>query len=253
MQRKVIDKKNVKREIANRTSNRSQNNQVKTFDIKNLDINVKPRTENQKAFLQLIDDKEITIGAGYAGTGKTYLACAKALMLLKEGKYNKIVLIKSVTGLPGEDIGWIPGSIESKMEGTMFSFMFNFNKLVGDENTEHLKDNNYIEVLPLTYIRGISIDNAIIICDEVQNLDYDKCETLLTRLGSNSKLILIGDERQIDLKDKKSSVLDFLCEKFKDASPKISTIRFLKEDIVRNPLIKLIEEIFDKYKDEMKK
>lgn len=225
----------------------------KVFDISKISINLKCKNENQKKFLHLIGEKEIIIAAGYAGTGKSILACMKSLQLLKEGKYKKIILIKSMTTLRDQELGHLPGSIDDKMMGAMFSFMYNFHKLIGEENTTALIENGYIQIIPLAFIRGLSIDDSIIIADELQNLSLDVCQTLLTRIGFNSKLIGLGDERQIDLRNKKTSSLSFIFEKFSNLKhDDIGTIRFTKEDIVRNKLIKIIEDIFDENTDKLK-
>ena len=213
-------------------------------DVSAIHVDVKYKTENQKNFAKLIKEKEITIAAGYAGTGKTFLSCVEALKLLKTGKYHKIVLIKSVTELKGEGIGFLKGTMEEKMFPFMFSFKTNLYKIIGKEHTEALEAGGFIEILPLAYIRGMNIDNSIVIVDEAQNISLDNMKTIMTRIGTNSKMIILGDSKQIDLLQKKESSLDRVFEKFKDKEA-FGTIRFEKDDQVRNPLINLIEESFD--------
>lgn len=215
--------------------------------LENTNINLKCKTENQKKLLNLIKEKEVIICSGPAGCGKTYLSCAEAIKLLKlKIGYDKIVLIKSVITLKTEDIGYIKGSIEDKMEPVIYSFINNFEKLIGKEKTEKLKEFGLIEVLPIGYLRGINIDNALVIIDEVQNINIDNIRTILTRLGTNSKMILLGDYNQIDSKSKKDTALKFLLDKFKDIE-EIGTLELGLEDVVRNPLIKKIEPIFIEY------
>lgn len=218
--------------------------QPKSTGVSSINIDVKYKTENQKNFAKLIKDNEITIAAGYAGTGKTFLSCVEALKLLKTGRYNKICLIKSVTELKGEGIGYLKGTLAEKMFPYMFSFKMNLYKIIGKELTEFLEANGMIEILPLAFIRGINIDDSIVIVDEAQNISLDNMKTIMTRIGTNSKMIIVGDSKQIDLVKKKESSLEIVLEKFKDKES-FGTIRFEKTDQVRNPLINLIEESFD--------
>lgn len=212
--------------------------------LSGMSIDVKYKTENQKKFAKLIKEKEITIAAGYAGTGKTFLSCVEALKLLKLGGYGKIILIKSVTELKGESIGYLKGTLHEKMFPYMFSFKSNLYKIIGQEMTEFLETNGMIEILPLAYIRGMNIDNSVVLIDEAQNISLGNMRTIMTRIGTNSKMIITGDSKQIDLVKKSESSLEKIFEKF-GADPNFGTIRFEKDDQVRNPLINIIEQGFD--------
>lgn len=213
-------------------------------DFAGMSIDVKYKTENQKKFAKLIKDKEITIAAGCAGTGKTFLSCVEALKLLKMNKYKKILLVKSVTDLKGESIGYLKGTLHEKMFPYMFSFKSNLYKIIGKDMTEFLEQSELIEILPLAYIRGMNIDDSIVIVDEAQNISLSNMRTIMTRIGSNSKMIIIGDSKQIDLTNKRESSLERIYEKF-SVNEKFGAIRFEREDQVRNPLINEIEEGFD--------
>lgn len=207
-------------------------------------INIKCKSENQKKLITSIKTKDITICSGLAGTGKTYLSCAEALNLLKtDPKIKKIVLVKSVTTLKEEELGFLKGSLAEKMEPVMYSFTGNFEELVGIEKYQALKAERIIEERPIAYVRGVTIKNAVVIIDECQNISIDNMRTLMTRIGEDSKYILLGDERQIDLKDKKKSSLKIVMEKF-EKHPEFGIVRLGKEDVVRHKLINLIEDVF---------
>ena len=210
-------------------------------------IDLKCKNERQKLFIKLINSKDIVICAGPAGTGKTFVACAEALKLLtSQGcTYKKIIIAKSVTVLEGEEIGFLKGTLQDKMEPFIIYFMDNFHKLIGKELSNTLLANDMIEVLPLAYIRGRSIDNAIIIVDEAQNISLRNMRSTMTRLGENSKMIIVGDTRQIDIKKAEVSSLEKVISFFSNME-EIGIMEFHKEDIVRNPLIIKIEEIFEK-------
>ena len=234
-------------------STKSDNKKIEKeelFNVQKLRIELKCKNESQKKFSNLIDKSTITICAGPAGTGKTYIACAKALKLLKmDTNYSKIILVKSVTELEGESIGYLKGDLKEKMYQYMLSFIDNFNKIIGEDLTTKMMDMGIIQVLPLTYIRGRSIDNAIIIVDESQNISLKNMRSTLTRIGENSKMIVMGDTKQIDLKDKRLSSLDKVISMFEEKDG-FGTMSFQVKDIVRHPIVKMIEDEFDKLDEE---
>lgn len=134
-------------------------------------------------------------------------------------------------------------TMKEKMEPFIYSFMHNFEKVIGKYNVEALRNAGMIEELPIAYMRGINIDNSITIIDEAQNISIDNIRTIMTRLGENSKMIFLGDENQIDMKKKSESSLNFIINKFKDFD-EVGTVVLGEDDVVRNPLIKKIEQIF---------
>lgn len=212
--------------------------------IEQYKVNLKCKTSNQKILSNLIKEKEVVICSGPAGSGKTYVTCSVALELLKnDPRYKKIIIVKSVTTLKDEEIGYIKGTVKEKMEPYVYSFIHNFNKIIGESSVSQLRDGNYIQELPIAFIRGINIDNAIVIIDETQNINIDNVRTIMTRLGENAKMIFLGDENQIDMRKKNDSSLQFIINKF-ELVDEIGTIRLTDDDIVRNPLIKKIEQIF---------
>tara|TARA_Y100000401_G_scaffold117565_1_gene127173 strand:+ start:5880 stop:6629 length:750 start_codon:yes stop_codon:yes gene_type:complete len=223
-------------------------NKEEDLVLSTLSVNIKCRTENQKKLINSIKQNEITICSGLPGTGKTFLSCAQALKLLKSknpGKYKRIVLIKSVTTLKNEEIGFLKGSLEEKMEPYIDSFMDNFRKLIGKARTGKLRSLGLVEVLPIAFARGRSIDNSIIIIDEAQNISTDNIRTLMTRIGDDSKMVILGDVKQKDIRNKKDSALELVLEKFKDI-PNFGCVELRNpNDVVRNPIIKTIEEVFE--------
>tara|TARA_Y100000592_G_scaffold45466_1_gene72130 strand:- start:285 stop:1022 length:738 start_codon:yes stop_codon:yes gene_type:complete len=220
-----------------------QNNTEEKRISDTMTVNVKCKTENQKTLVNAIKEKEVIICSGPAGTGKTYLACAEALKLIKRyAKYKKIVIVKSVTTLKNEEIGFLKGGLREKMEPFMFSFVHNFEKLVGQAITSRLRELKTIEELPIAYMRGINLDRSIIIIDEAQNISQENIRTIMTRLGKDSKMIFLGDERQQDSKG--GNGLTFLMDHFQDID-EIGCVQFNKSDVVRNPLIAKIERVFD--------
>lgn len=200
--------------------------------------NFKPKNDKQQEFIDLIESREIIIATGPAGTGKTYVTLATALNLLSAG-YKKVILVKSVTTIPGEEIGFLKGGMEQKMEPFIMSYVWNIDKICGDFSAQRLMDAKIIEVLPLAFIRGLSIDNSIVIIDEAQNIDNHTFKTMMTRIGENSKYILLGDTEQIDRRKKSESCLQSVVEIFKD-SDIVGVIDFKDEDCVRNPIIPII-------------
>jgi phosphate starvation-inducible PhoH-like protein len=215
------------------------------------DTKIIAKNESQKKLIQSIKNNEITICAGPAGTGKTFVALALALSLLrKEGnRFKTIYLVKSVTTLKGEEVGFIKGDLMDKIEPAMWSFYINIEKMILKSTLTSLITQDIIRPVPLAYIKGASLDDCIIIADEMQNVSLDNSRTLLTRIGSNSKLILLGDTNQIDLRNKKESSLEVLLELF-DGVSNMGVVEMSKEDTnIRNPLINVIE---DKYNEHYK-
>lgn len=214
-------------------------------------ITVKAKNDKQIKLINSIRNNEITICAGPAGTGKTFVSVAYALGLLrkKQNRFKKIYLIKSVTTLKGEEIGFLKGDLREKIEPFMWSFFINMEKIIPSNVVNNLLDRDIIRPFPLAYMRGASLDDCIIIADEMQNVSLDNSRTLLTRIGSNCKLILLGDTNQIDIKNKEESSLEKLLHLF-EGDEEFGVINMEMEDTnVRNPLITIIEEKFQKYNE----
>jgi phosphate starvation-inducible protein PhoH and related proteins len=227
----------------------NNSNKAKINSIIYHEIKVIAKNDSQKELIKSIKDNQITICSGKAGTGKTFVSLAYALSLLrsKNNKYQKIYLVKSVTTLKGEEIGFLKGNLQEKFEPFIWSYLINMEKIVEDMSIRQLLDSDIIRPFPLAYARGTTLDNAIIIADEMQNVSLDNARTLITRIGKESKLILLGDTNQVDLRNKDESSLEPFLTLFKDI-PSIGLIRMSDKDTnVRNPLIDIIEERFKEY------
>lgn len=204
---------------------------------------LKCMNQRQKEFVRSIEEKEITVCTGLAGSGKTYVSVATALKMLEKNQIKQIVLVKSVTPLPEEELGILPGDIYDKMAPFTVSFFGNIDKIIGPEMRKRLVGENKIVIQPLAYIRGINIDESCVIVDEAQNLSISVFKSIITRIGKGSKYIIMGDTEQIDMKHREKSVLSKLTKLFAD-DPMVGVVEFQPEDCVRNPIIPhLLEKI----------
>ena len=254
-----------------RRGNRNKNNQISEKDLQEIEefvysknveeekflqtmsINIKCKTENQKKLVNSIKQNEITICSGLPGSGKTFLSCAEALKLIKsKPKYKRIVLVKSITPLKNEEIGHLPGNLEEKMAPIMESFTDNIRKLIGKTRMEKLIELGVIEIVPIAFARGRSIDNSIILIDEAQNISLENVRTLMTRIGDNSKMVIMGDVKQKDIRNKRDSSLEIVLNKFNNVEGFGCVELRDPNDVVRNPIIKLVEQVFDEMEKEVK-
>jgi len=204
------------------------------------------RSDRQKEFWELISKKEITLCSGPAGTGKSYISLAKALQIFSKERriYKKIIVVKPVVEAD-EKLGYLPGSVEEKLEPYVYSTKYILEKILGKARIDNLFLKGKLEVMALAYMRGINIDNAIVVCEEAQNMTPKQMKTLLTRIGENSKFIISGDHEQSDRYRKPTdSGLYFAMNKLKNI-PDIGIIEFEQSDIVRNPIIGKILERFN--------
>jgi phosphate starvation-inducible protein PhoH len=214
-------------------------------------LKIVPKTENQEKFIKDILDKDsmYVIATGIAGAGKSFLALSQAINLLlsHDNEYTKIRIFKPLKQLQHEDIGILPGGVEEKLEYVLMSYSMQLNKLLSPVALEILFKEKIIEVIPMGNLRGLSLNN-INIFDEFQNVSVDNTETVLTRLEEGGKMIIIGDIRQRDFKDKNDNGLMFLTEHFKEFDEQVKVIEFVDSDCVRSPLIQKITKVFDEKK-----
>ncbi len=204
---------------------------------------ISPRTNNQREYIKAMRDFDLVIGIGPAGTGKTFLAVAFALAELESGRFNKIVLTRPVVEA-GEKLGFLPGDLYEKVHPYLRPLYDAFFTVVGPERFRIMKEDEILEIVPLAYMRGRTLDNAIIILDEAQNTTPEQMKMFLTRMGNNSKVIVNGDLTQIDLENKKRSGLLNIDRILKDVEG-IQFTRFTGEDIVRHSLVQKILKAYD--------
>lgn len=203
-------------------------------------------TENQKDYYDILVSNQITICSGPAGVGKSYIAMKAAVDLLMEpdNGYEKIIIVRPAVEAE-EKLGALPGNLEEKLDPYIFPSYYLLNKLIGKDAREKLKDGEIIEVFALAYMRGMNIDNSILIFEEAQNSTPNQMKLLLTRIGSNSKFFISGDLEQTDrYKDKKQSGLYDAITRFNFIKD-IGTFEFNEKDVVRNPLISKILQKYD--------
>lgn len=195
-------------------------------------------SESQKEYYTKLINNQITICSGPAGVGKSYIAmkCAIDLLSDPETSYEKIIIVRPAVEAE-EKLGSLPGNVEEKLDPYIFPSYYLLNKIIGKENREKLKDIEAIEVFALAYMRGMNIDNSILIFEEAQNSTPSQMKLLLTRIGFNSKFFISGDLEQFDRhKDKTQTGLWDAVKKFQDFNG-VGIHEFSDEDVVRNPLI----------------
>ena len=206
---------------------------------------IKAKTLNQKLYLETLKTNDIIFAIGPAGTGKTYLAIMYALKALKSGMAKKIVLVRPVVEA-GEKLGFLPGDLKEKIDPYLVPIYDGLNDAIGKEMVTKYQEKGVIEVAPLAYMRGRTLENAIVILDEAQNSNLSQMKMFLTRLGFNSKMIITGDITQIDLPNASQSGLIEATNLLQDIDG-IKIIKFNKEDVMRHPLVfKIIERYENK-------
>lgn len=208
-------------------------------------LKIQFRTENQKKFWDMIDENTVTICSGSAGTGKTYVALVKALDLLlnnnPNGMYKRIIIVKPAVPAD-EQYGFLPGGLDEKLEPYIYSFTYILEKLLTKKRAEQMFSKNLIEIKALGFLRGVTLDRAIVIFDELQNASDRQLKTLLTRIGEDSKYLILGDVSQSDrFKNQSQSALYIGKEKL-TGIPGIGIFEFTNDDIVRHPIIQKILE-----------
>lgn len=206
---------------------------------------VKAKTLGQKKYIQAIRDNTISVGVGPAGTGKTYLAVAMAVRAFRAHEVNRIILTRPAVEA-GEKLGFLPGDLQNKVDPYLRPLYDALFDMLGSENFAKYVERQNIEVAPLAYMRGRTLDDSFIILDEAQNTTHEQMKMFLTRLGFNSKAIITGDVTQIDLPDPKRSGLLEAVKVLKNVDD-ISIIHFTEKDVVRHRLVQEIIKAYEKY------
>jgi phosphate starvation-inducible PhoH-like protein len=213
--------------------------------VSNRGRTIRPKTANQKRYVDAIDEHTITFGIGPAGTGKTYLAMAMAVAALQAKKVNKIVLTRPAVEA-GESLGFLPGTLSEKIDPYLRPLFDALHDMIDIDSIPRLMQSGIIEVAPLAYMRGRTLNDAFIILDEAQNTTPEQMKMFLTRLGFGSKMVVTGDVTQIDLPNGQNSGLKIV----RDILKEIDDIAFLEltaEDVVRHRLIGDIVKAYDKF------
>ena len=217
--------------------------------VSNRGRSIRPKTANQKRYVDAIEDHTITFGIGPAGTGKTYLAMAKAVSALQAKKVNRIILTRPAVEA-GEHLGFLPGTLNEKIDPYLRPLFDALHDMIDIETIPRMMQSGIIEVAPLAYMRGRTLNDAFIILDEAQNTTPEQMKMFLTRLGFGSKMVITGDVTQIDLPNGQHSGLRVVRDILKDIDD-IAFLELTAEDVVRHRLIGDIVKAYDKF-DEAK-
>lgn len=209
---------------------------------------VKPKTLGQKKYIETIKKNTITLGVGPAGTGKTYLAVAMAVTAFRAKEINRIILTRPAVEA-GEKLGFLPGDLQSKVDPYLRPLYDALFDMLGAENFQKHQERGDIEVAPLAYMRGRTLDDSFIILDDAQNTTTEQMKMFLTRLGFNSKMVVTGDITQIDLPDGKRSGLKEAIKVLKNIED-IGVVRFNEKDVVRHRLVQDIIKAYEKQEEE---
>jgi len=203
------------------------------------------KTPTQKLYVQTIKENDITFGVGPAGTGKTYLAMAVAVAYLKQQKVNRIILTRPAVEA-GEKLGFLPGSLEEKVDPYLRPLYDALYDMVDPDKVVSMIEKKVVEVAPLAFMRGRTLNDAFIILDEAQNTTKEQMKMLLTRIGFGSKVVITGDITQIDLpKTAESGLIEAI--KVLQNVKGIGFVQFSDKDVVRHPIVQRIIQAYDKY------
>jgi phosphate starvation-inducible PhoH-like protein len=211
---------------------------------------IKARTVNQKKLVQAVDKDDMVFAVGPAGTGKTYTAVALAVRALKAKEVKRIILTRPAVEA-GENLGFLPGDLKEKLDPYLMPLYDALRDMIPAEKLADMIEFGVIEIAPLAFMRGRTLDKAFVILDEAQNTTQMQMKMFLTRMGMTAKFIITGDMSQVDLPSKQRSGLAYALDVLKDVD-EISVIRLGQSDVIRHRLVKKIIEAFDKAEIEAK-
>jgi phosphate starvation-inducible PhoH-like protein len=212
---------------------------------------VRPRTDGQARYVRGMNDNDLTFCIGPAGTGKTFLAVGMAVSLLRQGQVKKIVLVRPAVEA-GERLGFLPGDIVAKVNPYLRPLFDALNDMMEPDQVKRYMENDIIEIVPLAYMRGRTLNQAVIILDEGQNTTVAQMKMFLTRMGNSSKIIVTGDVTQVDLPRQTRSGLIDAVHRLRDLE-RIAIIYLDEHDIVRHPLVQLIVKAYEEDRPRKKK
>ena len=207
---------------------------------------IKPLSRRQGEYIKSMEKNDLTVAIGPAGTGKTFLACAEAVKMLRRGEIDRVILTRPVVEA-GEKLGFLPGDLHEKINPYLRPLYDAFYTLMGPEKFQKFARDDVVELVPLAYMRGRTLDDAMIILDEAQNTSSGQMQMFLTRIGFNSKAVITGDITQIDLDSGLVSGLVEIQKVLSDVDG-IEFIYFSREDVVRHQLVKRIVDAYTKFK-----
>jgi phosphate starvation-inducible PhoH-like protein len=210
---------------------------------------IKPRTIGQKNYVEAIEKYDIVFSIGPAGTGKTYLGVAMAVSALKQKMVGRVILVRPAVEA-GESLGFLPGDIRAKVDPYLRPVYDALHDMLSAEKIRKLMEVGVIEIVPLAFMRGRTLNNCFVILDEAQNTTVAQMKMFLTRLGVNSKAVITGDITQIDLEDKKTSGLVQI-QKILEGVKGIEFIYLTEKDVVRHPLVQQIIKAYQRYEDHL--
>ena len=237
MSKASVSRKKVSLDQLNNHTVSNKRQALKDLKLLNFD-DIYFKNPAQRRFYKTISKKDITFCIGPAGCGKTYLSVHRALRELgdKDSHIDGIVIVKPLVEAAGEKIGYLPGDVEEKTAPFMMSFYYNMEQIIGKQRLQVLKDSNIIQVIPMAYMRGITLSNKFVILDEAQNATPEQIKMFVTRIGEHSKYIITGDLEQSDIK-KGTSGLEDAIKRFAGVHG-VGLSMFKEKDVVRHSLVK---------------